>query len=386
VNTISRTEVDNQLARLAQLEEELGYAQHLIQAGLSPSVQAEGYARKQAAEAAIALLDAQLTKAMAEWRAANPAPPSPKFSRAQTLRGIAAAAAGILILTACSSDPTGPVTSLTPTDLDAGDTTSTDLGTVAETGTTNAGDTTPEVVQPDTRTDTEPEPDSGRDSEEDAEVVQPDTTPIIDQCTGPFDTDALTDRTALQSSMWACLVDCGRDVPAGEVEACTVACIDRGTELTPGCAGCFGELATCALDAGCFEVCEGEPDGWRCAYCQWTSCREGFEGCAGAGMWRTEEACEEAEDWGYEVRDALYCYREESERLDECLANVEPKPARYTDAPECLECSALWSESLPAECPACISDAAGRECSRCVNASEALRAVTFCGGTGVRRP
>jgi hypothetical protein len=291
-----------------------------------------------------------------------------------------------LILTACTDDATSPVTRLAPTqvDPDAGDT-SADVGGVPDVQ-PNESDATPEVSQPDTRTDSEPEPDTAPAPDATEPSEDSGQLPVADQCTGPFDLEGLTDRTALQVTTWECMVDCGRDVTPDQVQACTLGCIDRTTELTPGCSGCFAELGTCALDAGCFEDCAEEPDGWRCAYCQFDACGDGFRACAGVEVWRTAEACEEAEDWGYEVRDALYCYREESERLNECLSNVAPKPARYTDAPACLDCSTLWSESLPAECPSCISDASGRECSRCVNASESLRAVTFCGGTGVRRP
>jgi hypothetical protein len=292
-----------------------------------------------------------------------------------------------LILTACSSDATSPVTSLAPTEVDpdAGDI-SADVGGVPDVRPTEA----------DASPDTEPDATGGRDSDSAPEVVQPDVgqpsedsgelPAPSDQCTGPFDAEALTDRTALQVTTWECLVDCGRDVAPDQVQACTLGCIDRTTELTPGCSGCFAELGTCALDAGCFETCAEEPDGWRCAYCQFDACGDGFRACAGVEVWRTAEACVDEGRWGSETLDALGCSLSEPDRIEECRANIRPDAEDYPGNPECLSCAQHWFDTLATECPACNGDRFVPECIRCANGSEALRSTLFCGGGELRRP
>jgi hypothetical protein len=283
-----------------------------------------------------------------------------------------------LILTACSSDATSPVTSLAPTqvDPDAGDT-SADVGGVPDVQ-PNESDATPEVSQPDTRTDSEPEPDT---------APAPDTTepsedsgqlPVADQCTGPFDLEGLTDRTALQVTTWECLVDCGRDVAPDQVQACTLGCIDRTTELTPGCSGCFAELGTCALDAGCFEDCAEEPDGWRCAYCQFDACGDGFRACAGVEVWRTAEACVDDERWGGMAL-ASSCARqgETRQEQEECFIDY----ARDLRSAECLECEVDFAFGALDSCPVCFSNLTGDECSDCASRSPAFAAARFCGGS-----
>jgi hypothetical protein len=291
-----------------------------------------------------------------------------------------------LILTACTDDATSPVTRLAPTqvDPDAGDT-SADVGGVPDVQ-PNESDATPEVSQPDTRTDSEPEPDTAPAPDATEPSEDSGQLPVADQCTGPFDLEGLTDRTALQVTTWECMVDCGRDVTPDQVQACTLGCIDRTTELTPGCSGCFAELGTCALDAGCFEDCAEEPDGWRCAYCQFDACGDGFRACAGVEVWRTAEACEDEGRWGSETLDALGCSLSEPDGIEECRENIRPDAEDYPGNPECLGCAQHWFDTLADECPACDGDRFAPECIRCANGSEALRSTLFCGGGELRRP
>lgn len=292
-----------------------------------------------------------------------------------------------VLLFACADDATGPVTSFSPTQLDAGDTASTDLGTVPDSVVDQSDTDDQELNHSDAQTDGGSAPDLDQSDAVDQELnhsdAEPDTGPQS-LCTSPFDSAPMEDREALQTLAWECLVDCGRDVAPDDVLSCTTSCVDDGSELTPGCSTCHAELAECGLNEGCFEDCAEDATGWECAHCQWTECRAEFFECAGVPAWRTEPGCEEGQGYrhnlGWECAGTTDVI-DGDETLEECLEGRVSE----SRSDECRDCVVDYNLEVAAACPACLEDSwCKTACVSCIAESSAslLERARFCSGSG----
>jgi len=85
-----------------------------------------------------------------------------------------------------------------------------------------------------------------------------------------------------------CGLSCRGETDCDRLNACNNKCVTETTAmkvnepgLSAGCAGCYAQIAACALER-CLSECAGSADAPECIMCSFTSgCRLPFEACSG---------------------------------------------------------------------------------------------------------
>jgi len=197
----------------------------------------------------------------------------------------------VLALVACDDAASTGNSDTTSTDTTSTDTTSTDTTptdtTIADStpADTNVADTTAEDATPadtnvaDTSPDDVPPADTNIADTTPADTNVADTTPADTASPGACNNESdlatlRAEETTLAGKIQACVFQC---LASGA--SCSSNCLQQSTELSSGCADCFGEVIACTI-TNCATQCF-DATSQACTTCRNQYCTPAFESCAG---------------------------------------------------------------------------------------------------------
>jgi len=190
----------------------------------------------------------------------------------------------LMALVGCDSDEATPgtdtVTDTTSADTNVADT-SQDVAVDTDSPDTVAPETTADTAVPETTADTV-ETETIADTvapETTADTTETETTPDTVVSNGACDNSADAARfvaieSTLESKIQTCVFEC-----LGQGSTCAATCVERETELSAGCSGCFGEVIACTIANCALQCINASSPG--CTTCRDTNCTPAFETCAG---------------------------------------------------------------------------------------------------------
>jgi hypothetical protein len=254
----------------------------------------------------------------------------------------------------------------------------------------DVGGDAPDIGAPDVRVDdtganpadvvqSETGVDAGPDAVvDDAGDVVPDVRPGPDRCLGPFDAAARAEGAAelIHVAAFAAVGTCARE--GLELDTCPTELVSEELAITPGCAGCAAELASCAA-VQCYETCGTDPAGPECGWCyRQSGCEEAYAECSGLEPWAWAPVCGARRYRHNLVADCAGSVADPTAFASCVRRNYE------VDGPAdaCVEdCLIPYQQAVAVECPQCISAWCGSECLACVLDSNAGEVAAYCAGT-----
>jgi hypothetical protein len=196
-----------------------------------------------------------------------------------------ALAALVFTFTACDGDdaPAPAADILTGADVPAPDTSAPPEDTTTppeDTAPPEDTTTTPEdTASPEDTATPDTTPEDTATPPEDTATPPADTTPSNGACDNSAD---LAELEAIESTLEGTITSCvfGCLDQLANFASCGTSCIERDTELSNGCAACFGASMKCTVD-NCVLAC-ATPTAPGCATCQdEKGCTAAFDECSG---------------------------------------------------------------------------------------------------------
>ena len=123
--------------------------------------------------------------------------------------------------------------------------------------------------------DPDPDPDPQPDPDPDPD---PEPEPSAGACDNAADEEELADiEDTLDDVVGDCALGC---LLSSDKTTCGAECVSDNTNLSDGCAHCFGAIIECTA-ANCSLPCGINAAGESCASCREENCNSAFEQCAG---------------------------------------------------------------------------------------------------------
>ena len=112
-------------------------------------------------------------------------------------------------------------------------------------------------------------------------IPSPIRTPEPEPSNGACDNDADESELAdLEATIDDVVQDCALGcLLSGDIGTCGSDCMSENTDLSDGCAGCFGEVIACTAANCPFQCLDANSE--SCADCRESNCNDDFEACAG---------------------------------------------------------------------------------------------------------